>query len=342
MPRAKKILNDPSRAVPELLEGLVAAYGGSMRLLEPTGALAKAHIPEGKVALLIGGGSGHEPLFPAFIGDNLADGAACGHVFAAPTPDVILAATRAVHRGAGVLYLYGNYAGDNMNFDIAAELAMEEGIRVETVRVWDDVAAAPPERLEDRRGIAGDLFVIKVAGAAAAALGELGEVARVTAKARDHTRSMGVAVAAGSIPETGEPTFELGEDEIEIGMGLHGEPGVARGPMMLADALVDQMLERILADPPAGRLESRLFRPGDEVCLLVNDLGSTTWMELLVACRRAHQVLAREGLQAHDTVVGSFCTCQEMAGFSLTLLRLDEELKAYYDAPCSSLGLSRR
>ncbi len=334
MPKAKKVLNHASTAVAELLEGLVAASRGRIRSFEPTGALAKGDIAAGKVALLIGGGSGHEPLFPAFIGENLADGAACGHVFAAPSPDVILSAARAVNRGAGVLFLYGNYAGDVMNFDIAAELAAEEGIQVETVRVWDDVASAPPDRMEDRRGIAGDLFVIKVAGAAAAALSSLDEVVRVTAKARDHTRSMGVALSAGSIPATGEPTFVLGPDEIEIGMGLHGEPGVTRGPLLPADELVDEMMGRILADLPFGA--------GDEVALLVNDLGSTTWMELLVACRQAHQVLAGAGIHVHDTVVGSYCTCQEMAGFSLTLMRLDDELRAYYDTPCSSLGFSKR
>jgi dihydroxyacetone kinase-like protein len=285
------------------------------------------------VGLLIGGGSGHEPLFPAFIGDNLADGAACGHIFAAPTPNVILAATRALDQGQGVLYLYGNYSGDNMNFDIAAEMAAEEGIETRTVRVWDDVASAPPERMGDRRGIAGDLFVIKVAGAVSAVCNNLDEVQRVVAQARDNTRSMGVSLAAGSIPETGEPTFELPEDEIEVGMGLHGEPGVSRQAMTAADPLVDQMMERIVADLP--------FQAGDEVCLLVNDLGSTTWMELLIVNRRVHAFLRERGIRVHDTVIGSYCTCQEMAGFSITLMRLDSELQGYYDMPCRSLGFTR-
>ena len=181
MKRAKKVLNDPQDVVEELLAGLVAAYGGRIRRLAGVTALAKSALPPDKVALLIGGGSGHEPLFPAFIGDNLADAAACGHIFAAPTPDVILAATRAVHQGHGVLYLYGNYSGDNLNFDLAAEMAAEEGIETRTVRVWDDVASAPPERLDDRRGIAGDLFVIKVAGGVSAVCNDLDEVHRVTA-----------------------------------------------------------------------------------------------------------------------------------------------------------------
>ncbi len=330
MKRAKKIVNDPKLVVEELLEGLVEASMGRTRPAGRIQALVKTEILPGKVALLIGGGSGHEPVFAGFIGDNLADGAACGNVFAAPTPDIILDATRAIHRGRGVLYLYGNYAGDVMNFDIAAEMAADEGITVKTVRVWDDVASAPPERKQDRRGIAGDLFVIKIAGGAAAILGNLDDVFRVAVEARDNVRSMGVAVAAGSIPETGEPTFELPDDEIEIGMGLHGEPGVSREKLLPADPLVDKMMARILADLP--------FSAGDEVALLVNDLGATTMMELLIVNRRARRILREQGLRVHDTVVGSYCTCQEMAGFSLTLLKLDDELKRYYDLPARSVG----
>lgn len=326
----KKIVNDPRDVVLEMLDGSVEANHGRVRKLEDVAALVKTELPAGKVGLLIGGGSGHEPLFHGFVGTNLADGVACGNIFAAPTPDVILAATRALDQGRGVLYLYGNYAGDNMNFDIAAELAAEEGITTRTVRIWDDVASAPPERIEERRGIAGDLFVIKIAGAVAATAGDLEEVYRVTAKARDWTRSMGVALSAGSIPETGEPTFELPEDEIEVGMGLHGEPGVSRQKLIPADPLVDMMLEHILAD--------LRFERGDQVCLLVNDLGATTMMELLIANRRVRQVLRERGVAVHDTVVGSFCTCQEMAGFSITLLKLDEELQRYYDMPADSLA----
>jgi dihydroxyacetone kinase-like protein len=264
-------------------------------------------------------------LFHGFIGENLADGAACGNIFAAPTPDVILEATRSLDQGRGVLYLYGNYAGDNMNFDIAAEMAADEGIETRTVRVWDDVASAPPERMDDRRGIAGDLFVIKVAGGVSATSQDLEEVFRVTSKARDNTRSMGVAVAAGSIPETGEPTFELPEDEIEIGMGLHGEAGVSRQKILPADTLVEKMMGEILSDLP--------FDQGDEVCLLINDLGATTMMELLIANRKVRQILREREITVHDTLMGRFCSSQEMAGFSITLMKLDEELRKYYDMP---------
>jgi phosphoenolpyruvate---glycerone phosphotransferase subunit DhaK len=331
--RSKKILNDPREAVGEALAGLVAASNGTLRLVHGTTVVTRTALAPDRVGLVVGGGSGHEPLFPGFVGEGLADAAACGHVFAAPAPDVILAATRAADRGKGVLYVYGNYSGDNLSFDMAAELAAEEGIAVETVRVWDDVTAAPPERVDERRGIAGNLFVIKIAGAACSGAGSLRDAAAAARAARDNTRSLGVAVAAGSLPETGEPTFELGDDEIEIGMGLHGEPGVTREQLRPADPLVANMIAQIVDDLP--------FRAGDEACLLVNDLGSTTWLELLVVARKAHETLAAAGIRVHDTTLGSFCTSQEMAGFSLSLLRLDDELKRLYDAPARSPALTK-
>jgi dihydroxyacetone kinase-like protein len=331
--QTKKIINDPKQVVPELLEGLIAAYGGYIKKLGDSNALVKTKLSKDKVGLLIGGGSGHEPLFPAFIGENLSDGAACGNIFAAPPPNTILEATRALNQGKGILYLYGNYAGDNMNFDIAAEMAADEGIVVKTVRIWDDVASALLQKMTERRGIAGDLFVIKVAGAVSALVKDLEEVYRVTAKARDCTRSMGVAVAPGSIPETGLATFELPVDEIEIGMGLHGEPGVSREKMLPADPMVEKMLNKLLPDLP--------FKAGDEVCLLINDLGATTMMELWIVNRKVHQILKDKGISVHDTVIGSFCTCQEMAGFSITLMKLDKELKKYYDMPANSMGFRK-
>jgi dihydroxyacetone kinase-like protein len=333
MTKAKKILNDPKNVVLELIDGLVAASHGKIKKLGGIGAIVKAKLAEGKVGLLIGGGSGHEPLFGGFIGENMADGAACGQIFAAPSPDIILETTRALDQGNGVLYLYGNYAGDKMNFDIAAEMAAEAGITARTVRVWDDVASATPDKIQDRRGIAGDLLVIKIAGAVSTRVKDLAEVYRVTSKARDYTRSMGVALAAGSIPETGEPTFELPDDQIEIGMDLHGEPGVSRNKMLPADTLVGRMIERLTADLP--------FQSVDEVCLLINDLGGTTFMELLIVNRRVHQILAEKAIHIYDTILGSYCTCQEMLGFSISMMKLDEELKGYYDMPADSLGYTK-
>ncbi|MDK2980321.1 MAG: phosphoenolpyruvate---glycerone phosphotransferase subunit DhaK [Chloroflexota bacterium] len=330
----KKIINAPKDVVQETMEGLLLANHGRIQKVEGANAVIRSAIPQGKVALLVGGGSGHEPLFAGFVGKGLADGAVSGNVFAAPAPDQILAATQALDHGKGVLYLYGNYAGDNMNFDIAAELAEMEGIATQTVRVYDDVASAPLERIDDRRGIAGDLLVIKVAGAAADQLDTLDEVYRVAAKARDLTRSMGVAVSPGSIPETGQPTFEIGEDEIEIGMGLHGEAGVSREKLMPADKLVERMTALILKDLP--------FEAGDEVCLLVNNLGATTMMELLIVNGKVRQILEKAGIVVHDTLMGSYCTSQEMAGFSITLMKLDEELKRYYDMPAESFAFIKR
>jgi dihydroxyacetone kinase-like protein len=333
MSRPKKIMNDPQNVVPELLEGLVEAYGGRVKMLEGVYALVKTTLKPGKVGLLIGGGSGHEPLFHGLIGENMADGAACGNIFAAPGPDVIYAATRYLDQGAGVLYAYGNYAGDVLNFDMGAEMAADEGIRVRTVHIWDDISSAPSERLNRRRGIAGDLFVVRIAGASSAVFGDLDEVYDITSRARDNTRSLSVALSAGSIPATGQPTFVLPDDEIEVGMGAHGEPGVYRSKIMPADPLVDMMMARVLADLP--------FAGGDEVCVLVNGAGSTTLMELLIVNRRAQQLLREAGIGVHDTVVGNFLTTQEMAGFSITLMKLDPELARFYDMPADSFAFKR-
>lgn len=330
---AKKILNDPRKAVSEMIEGLELANDGRVFKLPGVDALIRKDIPEGKVALLIGGGSGHEPVFHGFIGTNLADGAACGQVFAAPAPDIIYEAAMAVHRGKGIVFLYGNYAGDNMNFDIAAEMLSDDGIDVRTVRVRDDVAAAPPERVHDRRGVAGDILMIKIAGGAAAELADIGEVERIARKAEANVRSIGVAVSAGSIPETGKPTFELGDDEIEVGMGAHGEAGVFRQKIVPADQVADQIMEALLKDLP--------FREGDEIALLINNLGATTMMEMLVVNRRIRQILKERDISVHRTFMGTWLTVQEMAGFSVTLMRLDDELKHYLDLPCDSFGLSR-
>ena len=333
MKKAKKILNDPRHAVAEMIEGLELANDGRVFKHPDVDALIRQGIPDGKVALLIGGGSGHEPVFHGFIGTNLADGAACGQVFAAPAPDIIYEAAKSVHRGKGIIFLYGNYAGDNMNFDIAAEMLADDGIDVRTVRVRDDVAAAPPERVHDRRGVAGDILMIKITGGAAAELTDIGEVERVARKAEANVRSIGVAVSAGSIPETGKPTFELGDDEIEVGMGAHGEAGVSRQKIATADAVADQIMDTLLNDLP--------FKDGDDVALLINNLGATTMMEMLVVNRRVRQILRERNIRVYRTFMGTWLTVQEMAGFSVTLMRLDDELKHYLDLPCDSFGLSR-
>ena len=321
----KKAINDPKNVVQDALDGFLGTYGKYFHQLEGVTAIAKNRMDPDKVGLLIGGGSGHEPIFLEYIGRGYADAVALGQIFAAPSPDIILAATKAADRGRGVLYVYGNYAGDNLNFDMAAELAGLEGISTATVRVWDDVASAPPARMNDRRGIAGDFYVIKIAGAVCDAGLDLNEVKRIAEKARDNARSMGVAFSPGTIPGASKAAFELPQDEIEFGMGLHGEPGVRRGKMQPANDLVDQMLSLILPDKPIVK--------GDEVCILVNGFGATTRLELWIVMRRTLSVLAEKGIEVYDSLAGNFATCQEMAGFSITLFRLDEELKQYFDWP---------
>jgi dihydroxyacetone kinase-like protein len=329
MKAGRKIINDPLQCANELVDGLVEAYDGKARKVGER-SIVMRDLPAGRAALLVGGGSGHEPIYHGLVGKNMADGAACGDIFAAPPPNIVLEATRAVHRGKGVLYLYGNYAGDVMNFDMAAELAAEEGIQVRTVRIWDDVASAPPTEKHKRRGIAGLVPIVKLAGAAATLAASLEELERWVTRARDNTRSIGVSTLAGSIPATGEPTFQLEPGTIGLGMGIHGEKGVANVPHCPADELAPKLLDLILRDDLP-------FEPGCKVILLVNSLGSTTMMELLIVLRALKPLLRARGIQVHETLVGPYVTCQEMAGLSISLTKLDAELTKLWDLPCSSL-----
>ena len=239
------------------------------------------------MGILIGGGSGHEPAFVGYVGKGLADAAAIGNVFASPGPEPVLEATKEINGGAGVLYLYGNYAGDVMNFDMAAEMAAMEDIEVRTVLVTDDVASAPPDRREERRGVAGDFFVFKIAGAAADLGADLDAVEAAARKANEATLTMGVALEPCSLPATLRPNFTLGDDEMEIGLGIHGEPGVERGPIRRADHVADTLLDRILAELDAGA--------GDSVAVLVNGLGATSLMELYILYRRVVAAAGRCG-----------------------------------------------
>jgi dihydroxyacetone kinase len=325
--RLKKIINENENIIKEMLEGFLYAHGNIYKKIETANGIVMRDRKD-KVGILIGGGSGHEPLFLGFVGEGLADGAAVGNVFAAPPPYNVLEVTKAVDSGKGVLHVYGNYAGDILNFDMASELAEMEGIECKTVIVRDDVASAPLERYEDRRGIAGDVFVIKIAGASSDQGLSLEEVARVTQKAADHTRSIGVALTPGMIPGLEKPTFSLAEDEIEFGMGIHGEPGIERTKMMKADDLTDRMLDSLFKDFE--------YKKGHEVCVLVNGLGSTTQLELMIVNRRVNQVLKEKGIVIHHNDVNSYCTSQEMGGVSISLLLLDDELKKYYDQPAYS------
>ena len=326
----KKAINDPENLVREIAEGVVFASHGRVRLLPDLPVLVRTAIEPGKVGIVVGGGSGHEPMYQGLIGPGFADAVACGNMFAAPTPDVILAASHAANQGKGVLYLQANYAGDNMNYEIAAELAADDGIETRTVRTGEDVSMAPEL---GRRGLAGSFFTLKLAGAISGTGADLETTAALAQRVADNLRSLSVAFAPGSLPDTGEKTFEIADDEVEVGMGVHGEKGVATLKMAKADPLTDLMIDKLVEDYPLGG--------GERVALLVNDMGATTLMELYVVTRRAHQRLAEKGVTVADTWIGPYCTTQEMAGFSLTLLKLDAEMEELLARPAANESFLR-
>jgi len=324
----KKILNRPTDYVNEMLDGLCAAHpqcyrrtGAEGRVVVRTGAPIR-----GKVGIVTGGGSGHLPVFTGYLGAGLLDACAIGDVFSSPGVDLMADAIRAADGGAGVLRLYGNYGGDRMNFDMAGELLEMEGIRTTTVLVADDVASAGPEERHKRRGVAGLVFCYKMAGAKAAAGASLDEVTTVAQKAADSCRSVGVALTPCTVPCAGKPTFTISEDEMEIGMGIHGEPGVRRGPLRKADEIVGEMLEMLLADMPLAS--------ADRITALVNSLGATPLEELYIAYRYVAAKLETLGVTVVSPLVGRYATSMEMAGISLTLSKLDAELEALLKAPC--------
>ncbi len=325
----KKILNaDVSNVVEEMLQGYLLAYRHFYKRVKEYHAIVYRGHRKDKVALVIGGGSGHEPMFTGFCGAGLADGVACGNICASPNPDLVRAAGAAVDQGKGVLFVYGCYAGDNLNFDMGEELLQKEGVRTAHVRVWDDLASAPRERVSDRRGIAGDVFVIKIAGAACDAGLELDEVVRITEKARDRLNTIGVATSPGTLPGNDRPTFELADDEMEFGMGIHGEPGIERTKMQTAQEMVDRMYRELK--------EEMGLQVGDEIAVLVNGLGSTPLLELNLVYFDLYQHLKEDGIRVYDSEIKTYCTSMEMGGFSISILKLDEELKIYYDMPCYS------
>ncbi|MCB7070202.1 dihydroxyacetone kinase subunit DhaK [Caldifermentibacillus hisashii] len=324
----KKLINDPKDVVEEMLEGYVKAHSNYVRQLpENKRALVTTRkTKEGKVGILIGGGSGHEPAFLGYVGEGMADGVAVGNIFSSPSPDPIVDVTKAIDKGAGVVYLFGNYAGDVMNFGMAAEIAeLEENIQIGTALATDDVASAPKEEKEKRRGIAGEFFIWKAAGAAADLGYNLEEVVRVAKKANDNTRSMGVGLSPCSLPQTGKPSFEIGDDEMEIGLGHHGEPGIEKGPLKPADEVAERLVNDILADIEINKR--------DKVAVLVNGLGSTPYMELYIMFRRVEQLLSEREIEIYRSYVGNYITSLEMGGCSVTLIKLDEELEKMIDYP---------
>jgi dihydroxyacetone kinase len=323
----KKIINSPADAVDEMLDGFVAAHWDLVRLAAPR-VVARRHAAGSKVGFVVGGGSGHEPAFAGYVGRGLADAAACGDVFTSPPPQVCLDAVRAADHGRGVLMGYGNYEGDVLNFGLAAQLAIAEGIEVREVQVTDDVASAPAERTSGRRGIAGDIYVFKCIGAAAERGASLDEVERIARRANAATRSMGVALSSCEVPGSGRPTFELPAGMMEIGMGVHGEPGVRRGPLETADEIAAHLVAAILSDlaMPSGR----------ELALMVNGLGATPHMDQYILYRAARRALEAAGHVIARSLVGEFITSLEMTGASVTVMVLDDELRGLLDDPARS------
>jgi dihydroxyacetone kinase-like protein len=324
----KKILNNPADYVDEMLEGLTAAHPEFYRLVGETKRAVARATPgrAGKVGIVSGGGSGHLPIFTGYVGPGLLDACAIGDVFASPSAEQMADAIRAADRGAGVLRLYGNYGGDIMNFDMAGELVEFDGIRCTTVVLADDVVSAPPTEAAKRRGVAGMVYAFKIAGAAAEAGHDLDAVTRVAQKAADACRSIGAALSPCTVPQAGKPTFTIGEDEMEMGMGIHGEPGVWRDKLRPADAIAGEMMDRLLADMPLGQ--------GDRVSVLVNSLGATPPEELYILYRSVKARLEGAGAAIVMPLVGRYATSMEMAGVSFTLCKLDDELEGFLRAPC--------
>ncbi|MBA2667634.1 MAG: dihydroxyacetone kinase subunit DhaK [Trueperaceae bacterium] len=319
-------MNDPDRLVDDMIDGYVAAYGDLVsRGDHPRVVVRRRSKPRGRVGIAIGNGSGHEPIALGWIGAGMLDANAVGEVFAAPPPDLVLEAIRASDRGAGVLLLVSRHAGDVINAEMAVELARAEGLRVEPLLMYDDVSSAPKGREEDRRGAPGTTFVYKVVGARAEEGASLDELVALGSRVRDATRTLAAALAPGVSPLTGRPMFSLPEGEVFLGMGVHGEPGLRSVTSATADELVREMMPEILDDLP--------FERGDEVLVLVNGMGGTTLMELLVVHRSVAAVLEERGVVPYRPLVGSFVTTQEMAGFSISLCRLDDEIRRAWDAP---------
>ncbi len=329
----KKLINKPENYVKEMLEGLYIAHPD---LITYTGddvhCLVTANKKEGKVGIATGGGSGHLPLFLGYVGKGMLDACSVGDVFQSPSPDQMLACTKYIDSGAGVLYIYGNYNGDIFNFDMAAEQAdFEEDIRVESVVAGDDVASAGPAApgaKNTRRGVAGIVFVYKCAGAAADAMLDLDEVKRIAEKACENVRTMGVALTPCIVPRVGKPGFSIAEDEMEIGMGIHGETGIRRGKVEPADQVAEEMVAKIIGDIP--------FKANDEVAVMVNGLGATPLDEQYIIVRKIDEILKREQIKVHRYYVGEYATAIEMAGVSISMMKLDDELKKYLDAPAQT------
>jgi len=325
----KKLINGVDNVVDEMLNGMTAAFPQYIERVQGTDVVARTGAKKtDKVVLISGGGSGHEPAHGGYVGRGMLDAAVAGAVFTSPTPDQVYEAIKATECGKGALLIIKNYTGDVMNFEMAADMAADEDIVVEKVIVADDVAVENSTWTTGRRGIAGTVFVHKIAGACAETGAELAEVKRVAEKVIANVRSMGMSVSPCTVPAVGKPSFELAEDEVEIGIGIHGEPGTHREKISSAAATVDTLVGKIL--------DEGIYGEGDEVAVMVNGMGATPLSELFIANLRVKEILDEKKIRIAKTEVGNFMTSLDMAGFSVTLLKLDDELKGFLNAPADT------
>ena len=328
----KKLINSPENVVVEALQGMAAAHADLIKVKFDPNFIYRADAPvKNKVAVISGGGSGHEPMHGGFVGKGMLDAACPGAVFTSPTPDQMLAATKAVDGGKGTLHIVKNYTGDVMNFELAADLARADGLKVESVVIDDDVAVKDSTWTAGRRGVGATILAEKICGAAAEAGQSLAEVRDLCKKVNAQGRSMGMALTSCTVPHVGKPTFALPEDEMEVGVGIHGEPGRTRMKLKPADEIVELLMEPIISDLP--------YRSGDEVLLFVNGLGGTPLIELYIVYRKAAEIAKKAGLKITRNFVGSYITSLEMAGTSITLLKLDAQLTKLWDAPVHTPAL---
>jgi phosphoenolpyruvate---glycerone phosphotransferase subunit DhaK len=330
----KKLINTTDHLVEEELAGMAAAHPDLVRVIEPNVVVRKDAPRKGKVGVISGGGSGHEPMHGGFVGMGMLDAACPGAVFTSPVPDQMLAATKAVDGGAGVLHIVKNYTGDIMNFELAAELAQAEGINVASVVIADDVAVQDSLYTAGRRGVGGTVLAEKIVGAAAEEGQDLASVKALCERVQANVRSMGMALTSCTVPAAGKPTFEIGDDEMEIGIGIHGEPGRERKKLATADEVTEMLLNPILDDLP--------FKSGDKVLAFVNGMGGTPLIELYVIYNKVAKMCAARGVTITRNLVGNYITSLEMAGCSITVLKLDDEMTRLWDAPVHTPALRWR
>ena len=330
----QKIINNPQDVVDEMIEGFIKVHSDLIVPTENPRVLKYKQAPiKGKVGVVTGGGSGHKPAFIGYIGKNMVDAVAAGEIFSSPPAQMFYDAFKEADSGAGVACLYGNYAGDNMNVNIAIEMAADDGIQVKTVVANDDVPSAPNDQREDRRGVAGEIFMWKVGGAAAAMGADLDGVISAAQKAIDNTRSMGIGLSPCTIPEVGHPNFTIDDGKMEVGIGHHGEPGLEVADIETAEAIAKRMLDIILPDLP--------FNSGDETAILLSGLGSTPYMELYILYNNVAKILETQGIKIYRTYLGNYFTSLEMAGTTLTVMKLDDELKTCIDMEVDCMGLTQ-